>query len=101
MNRLGLVLGAGGVVGEAFHRGVVRAMEDSGLSAAGADVVVGTSAGSIVAASLRSRALDRPVEPLGPGRPHGILGGRAGALELFRRPRQLLNGLLLAPELAN
>jgi NTE family protein len=49
----GLVLGAGGQVGEAFHRGVVRAMTDRGLDPRAAEVVVGTSAGAVVAASLR------------------------------------------------
>ena len=28
MTRMGLVFGAGGVVGEAFHHGVLRAMEE-------------------------------------------------------------------------
>jgi NTE family protein len=52
--RVGLVLGAGGMVGEAFHRGVLRALHDVGWDARHAEVLVGTSAGSIVAASLRA-----------------------------------------------
>jgi NTE family protein len=54
VTRLGLVLGAGGVTGEAFHRGVLRALQDgAGYDARTAEVIVGTSAGSLVAASLR------------------------------------------------
>ena len=99
MTRMGLVFGAGGVVGEAFHHGVLRAMEELRVDPAGADLIVGTSAGSIVAASIRSRSAPGPVRPLtmrgtGPGR-------RDGALALWRRPRQLVNGLLLTPELVN
>src|SRR5687767_9984972 len=98
MTRVGLVLGAGGVVGEAFHHGVLRAMDEVGIDAAAADVVVGTSAGSIVAASLRRRGSNGHVAPL--SMRAGRRGRRADALALLRRPRQLLNGLLLAPELA-
>ncbi len=76
---LGLVLGGGGVVGEAYHRGVLRALHDVGLDPRAADVVVGTSAGSVVAASLRRRApVDLP-EVVPAPRPR-FLGDRAGAL---------------------
>jgi NTE family protein len=54
MTRVGLVLGAGGVTGEAFHRGVLAALRDAaGFDARDAAIVVGTSAGSLVGASLR------------------------------------------------
>lgn len=50
-----LVLGAGGMVGMAYHAGVVRALEEvGGFRPADADLVVGTSAGSMVGAMLRS-----------------------------------------------
>jgi NTE family protein len=53
--RVGLVLGAGGMVGLAYHAGVLRALErHSGLSPARADVIVGTSAGSVATAYIRS-----------------------------------------------
>ncbi|HSP36552.1 MAG TPA: patatin-like phospholipase family protein [Frankiaceae bacterium] len=52
--RVGLVLGAGGMVGEAYHRGVLRALHHVGWDARNATALVGTSAGSIVAASLRA-----------------------------------------------
>ena len=55
MARIGLVLGAGGEVGHAFHAGVLAALADvTGWDARDADVVVGTSAGSIVGALLRA-----------------------------------------------
>jgi NTE family protein len=55
MTRVGLVLGAGGVVGQAYHAGVLAALEhDHGWDPRTADVIVGTSAGSITGALLRS-----------------------------------------------
>ncbi len=52
--RVGLVLGAGGVVGQAYHAGVLAALEhDLGWDPRTADVIVGTSAGSIVGTLLR------------------------------------------------
>lgn len=55
----GLVLGAGGVTGEAFHRGVLRALHDVGVDPRQAPLIVGTSAGSLIGASLR-RPADGP-----------------------------------------
>jgi NTE family protein len=55
MARIGLVLGAGGVVGHAFHAGVLSALADvTGWDARHAEVVVGTSAGAVVGALLRA-----------------------------------------------
>lgn len=69
--RVGLVLGAGGVAGGAFHAGVLAALEEhTGWDPRRAEVIVGTSAGSITGASLRAglsasdvlaRAQDRPL----------------------------------------
>jgi NTE family protein len=97
--RIGLALGGGGTIGEAFHRGVIRAMEDHGLDPRGAHVVVGTSAGSVVAASLRRHAPHRP-PPLNARSTGRFLPGRGTLLDLSRRPRQGLNALLLWPALA-
>jgi NTE family protein len=48
------VLGAGGVVGQAYHAGVLAALEkECGFDARTADVVVGTSAGAITGTLLR------------------------------------------------
>lgn len=53
--RSALVLGAGGVVGHAWHAGVLQGIEDElGWDARQADLVIGTSAGSVVGALLRA-----------------------------------------------
>jgi NTE family protein len=54
MPRVGLVLGAGGLVGQAYHSGVLAALErDLGWDPRTADMIVGTSAGSITGTLLR------------------------------------------------
>ncbi len=51
---IGLVLGAGGVVGQAYQAGVLAALErEIGWDPRTAAVVVGTSAGSVTGAALR------------------------------------------------
>ena len=51
--RTAVVLGAGGLVGQAFHLGVLTALqEEAGFDARRAQTLVGTSAGSLVAAGL-------------------------------------------------
>lgn len=53
--RIGLVVSAGGAVGYAFHSGVLAAIaRATGWDPRGADLVVGTSAGALVAALLRA-----------------------------------------------
>lgn len=53
--RIGLVLGAGGVTGGAFHAGVIGALKEAtGWDPRRASVIVGTSAGSVLAAGLRA-----------------------------------------------
>jgi len=54
MPSVGVVLGAGGIVGAAYHAGVLSALAEAGFDARHADLLVGTSAGSGVAASLRA-----------------------------------------------
>ena len=55
MARIGLVLGAGGSVGHAYHAGVLAGIEEgTGWDPRRAEVIVGTSAGSVVAALLRA-----------------------------------------------
>ena len=95
MASIGLVLGAGGAVGRAYHAGVLAALEEhAGWDAREADVIVGTSAGSSIGSSLRAgitpadhlaRATGKPLSPAGqkivgdipvklplPSRPHGL-----------------------------
>lgn len=53
--RVGLVLGAGGPVGHAFHAGVLRALQRGlGWDARRAELIVGTSAGAQVGALMRA-----------------------------------------------
>lgn len=52
--RLGLVLGAGGTMGYAFHAGVLAALEDVGIDPRTTDAIVGTSAGAIAGAYVRA-----------------------------------------------
>ncbi len=54
MPSIGIVLGAGGVVGAAYHAGVLTALAEAGFDARRADLIVGTSAGSGVGATLRA-----------------------------------------------
>jgi NTE family protein len=49
-----LVLGGGGVTGIAWELGVVAGLHDRGLDLRDADLIVGTSAGSVVGAQLAS-----------------------------------------------
>jgi NTE family protein len=53
--RIGLVLGAGGAVGHAYHSGVLAGVEEAtGWDPRDAEVIVGTSAGSVVGSLLRA-----------------------------------------------
>jgi NTE family protein len=54
-SRVGLVLGAGGVLGAAWMTGALACLQER-LPVADADLIVGTSAGSVLAAALRCRA---------------------------------------------
>lgn len=54
MTRTGLVLGAGGIVGQAYHAGVLAALErELGWDPRRAELIVGSSAGSVTGAALR------------------------------------------------
>lgn len=64
MFSIGLVLSAGGPLGDPWHAGVLgRLQEVTGWDARTADLIVGTSAGSITAATLRAGVapIDRKV----------------------------------------
>lgn len=50
--KLGLVLGGGGLVGMGYHAGALKALDDWGLDVKAADLMVGTSAGSIMASYM-------------------------------------------------
>ncbi|HWG72623.1 MAG TPA: patatin-like phospholipase family protein [Acidimicrobiales bacterium] len=52
--RIGVVLGAGGPVGHAFHCGVLTALADAGWDPRSADLIVGTSIGAVTGGFLRA-----------------------------------------------
>jgi len=52
--KLGLVLGGGGLIGLGFHAGALKALDERGIDVRHADVLVGTSAGAIIAGYLAS-----------------------------------------------
>ncbi|QQD77295.1 patatin-like phospholipase family protein [Curtobacterium sp. YC1] len=54
-----LVLGGGGVAGIAWEVGVLSALQDAGVDLDAADLVVGTSAGSVVGAFVRNGAVQQ------------------------------------------
>src|SRR5687768_10690370 len=52
--RRALVLGGGGITGIGWELGLLAGLAEAGLDLSGADLVVGTSAGSVVGAKLTS-----------------------------------------------
>ncbi|PNE37608.1 patatin-like phospholipase family protein [Streptomyces noursei] len=62
MPRTALVLGGGGLTGIGWEVGMLVGLAEAGVDLGGADVVIGTSAGSIVGAQLTSRL--HPLEEL-------------------------------------
>lgn len=83
MGGIALVLGGGGLVGHAWHLGVLAGLADAtGWDAGGADLIIGTSAGAVVGAELRAGL--HPFELLRPGGgaapvqvPRPVLGPRS------------------------
>ena len=121
MSRIGLVLGAGGSVGHAYHAGVLAAIaEATGWSPNSAELIVGTSAGSLVAALLRAglssadlanASLRRPLSAAGaalmartgtrtrlatPGPQHADIGRGPASASLLLRPWGVRLGTLAA-----
>lgn len=98
MARVGLVLGAGGVVGHAYHAGVLRALhDDTGWDPRTAEVVVGTSAGAHVAALLRAGLSAHDLAARAAGEPQSPEGRRIlrhiGPAEPIPRPRMRAVGM--------
>jgi len=85
--RTGLVLGAGGVLGAAWMTGALACLQDRLPYALGdVDVIVGTSAGSVLTAALRCHASVHDMvawqrgEAAGPLRESMVLAGEDGPL---------------------
>ena len=86
---VGLVLGAGGTTGAAFHAGTLLALQhDLGWNPNSADVIVGSSAGSIVGGLLRANLTTDDLSAWGSSVP---------ALPDGRASRQLLNEVEAQP----
>ena len=50
--KIGLVLGGGGLIGMGYHAGALKALDEFGIDPATSDVIVGTSAGSVMGSYL-------------------------------------------------
>ena len=92
MPSVGVVLGAGGIVGAAYHAGVLTALAEAGFDARDADLLVGTSAGSGVGATLRAGFPPIDLGPRNLGRPisaeaAAIVGRTGGPPIIDFRPR--------------
>ena len=92
MPKVAVVLGAGGIVGAAYHAGVLTALAEAGFDARRADLVVGTSAGSGVAATLRAGFPPADLAPRNLGRPisaegAAIVGRTGGPPKIAFRPQ--------------
>jgi NTE family protein len=77
--RRALVLGGGGVTGIAWEIGLVRGLVEAGIDLASADLVVGTSAGSVVGAQLLSGL---PIEDIYEEQLRDATGERASRIGL-------------------
>jgi NTE family protein len=65
MGRNALVLGGGGALGVAWETGLLAGLREAGIDVEGADLVVGTSAGSIVGTAVAAGRLDDVIEQQG------------------------------------
>jgi NTE family protein len=82
MSRIGLVLGAGGIAGHAFHAAVLDALAaEARWDPDDAEIVVGTSAGSGIAALLRGGMSPADMAKRAAGEPLSSAGAR-----LVRQP---------------
>lgn len=94
MPSIAVVLGAGGIVGAAYHSAVLTALAEAGFDARHADLLVGTSAGSGIAATLRAgfppidlapRSLGQPIS----GEAAAIVGRTGGPPTIDFRPQPM------------
>ncbi len=75
--RRGLVLGGGGITGIAWETGLLLGLREAGVDLTAADLVVGTSAGSVVGAQVTTgldlgELYERQLQPPRPGPPASI-----------------------------
>ncbi|MCQ4079935.1 patatin-like phospholipase family protein [Streptomyces sp. RB6PN25] len=90
-----LVLGGGGITGVAWEIGMLAGLAEAGVDLRAADVVIGTSAGSVVGAQLRSgmsldelyeRQLAEPKSEIGARIPPALVARVAWAMLAARDP---------------
>lgn len=73
MGKTALVLGGGGALGIAWETGVLAGLQRAGVDVTGADLLIGTSAGSVVASQVaQGHTLDSLIERHLEARPDGI-----------------------------
>ncbi|MFC4855773.1 patatin-like phospholipase family protein [Actinophytocola glycyrrhizae] len=92
MTRRALVLGGGGITGIAWEWGILAGLAEAGIALSDADLVVGTSAGSVVGAQV-ANGLDpsaRYEAQLAP--PDGELAGTFGTGTILRYGLAMLAG---------
>ena len=86
--RIGLALAAGGSTGVAYHGGVLAALEEAtGWDPRQADLLIGTSAGSLTSAILRAGVPARDLAAISEGTPLSEEGERLAAIGRPHRPR--------------
>jgi NTE family protein len=86
--RIGLVLAAGGSVGVAYHGAVLSALqEETGWDPRAAEIMVGTSAGSLTSAMLRAGVPAGDLARISEGRPLSPEGARLASIGQPHRPR--------------
>lgn len=86
--RVGIVLAAGGAVGVAYHGAVLAALEEAtGWDPRDAELVVGTSAGSVTGAVLRAGVPAGDLARTSEGEPLSEEGSRLAAIGSPHRPR--------------
>ncbi|MBD0742470.1 patatin-like phospholipase family protein [Streptomyces sp. CBMA152] len=91
MGHTALVLGAGGITGVGWEIGMLYGLAEAGIDVTGAELVVGSSAGSVVAAQITSGRIDLPaLYERQLARPDGEIPAHLGPATLFRFARAAL-----------
>jgi NTE family protein len=83
-SRRALVLGGGGVTGIAWETGLLAGLAEAGIDLASADVVVGTSAGSVVGAQITSGPALKDLYATQLVEPAGEIAAKMGAVTTLR-----------------
>ncbi|MFJ1847558.1 MULTISPECIES: patatin-like phospholipase family protein [unclassified Streptomyces] len=85
MAETALVLGAGGITGGAWETGILHGLAQAGVDLAGADLIIGSSAGAVVGAQLASGLMGLPeLYGLQLTDPRDMTGGKLGVLTVLR-----------------